>query len=62
MYQTRYLSGIVAGGQLALDENPSCVAYMAAFPIPQVIRQLNAFTLGCKVTFFLTFFLTSDRM
>jgi len=48
MYQARYLSGVVAGGQLALDANPSCVAYMAAFKNPEVLRQINSFVLGCR--------------
>ena len=31
MYQTRYLAGVIAGGQMALESNPTCIAYVAAF-------------------------------
>ncbi len=44
MYQVRYLSGIVAGLQTETDE----IGYVAAFPIDEVIRGINAFTLGVK--------------
>jgi basic membrane protein A len=44
MYQARYLSGIVAGMKTETDK----IAYVAAFPIPEVIRGINAFTLGAK--------------
>ena len=44
MYQPRYLSGIVAGH---MTENNS-IGYVAAFPIPEVVRGLNAFTLGVR--------------
>ncbi len=44
MYQARYLSGIVAGLQTDSGE----IGYVAAFPIPEVIRGINAFTLGVK--------------
>jgi len=44
MYQPRYLSGIVAG---SMTEN-NFIGYVAAFPIPEVIRGINAFTLGAK--------------
>ncbi len=42
MYQPRYLSGIVAG---KMTES-NVIGYVAAFPIPEVIRGINAFTLG----------------
>ena len=42
IYQPRYLSGIVAGEMT--DSN--VIGYVAAFPIPEVIRGINAFTLG----------------
>ncbi len=44
MYQPRYLSGLVAGA--ATETN--IVGYVAAFPIPEVIRGINAFTLGVR--------------
>jgi basic membrane protein A len=44
MYQVRYLSGIVAG----LRSETGQIGYVAAFPIPEVIRQINAFTLGAR--------------
>jgi basic membrane protein A len=44
MYQPRYLSGIVAGEMT--DNN--IIGYVAAFPIPEVIRGINAFTLGVR--------------
>jgi len=44
MYQPRYLSGIVAGAMT--EEN--LIGYVAAFPIPEVIRGINAFTLGVR--------------
>ncbi|MDR3088787.1 MAG: BMP family ABC transporter substrate-binding protein [Desulfobulbaceae bacterium] len=42
MYQARYLTGIVAGGM----SKSKILGYVAAFPIPEVIRGINAFTLG----------------
>ncbi|MTI81789.1 MAG: BMP family ABC transporter substrate-binding protein [Firmicutes bacterium] len=44
MYQARYLSGIVAGKQTEKD----LIGYVAAYPIPEVIRGINAFTLGVR--------------
>ena len=44
IYQPRYLSGIVAG---MMTENNK-IGYVAAFPIPEVVRGLNAFTLGAR--------------
>jgi len=44
IYQMRYLSGIVAGLQTETDE----IGYVAAFPISEVNRGLNAFTLGVR--------------
>jgi len=44
MYEARYLSGIVAGLKTETDK----IAYVGAFPIPEVIRGINAFTLGVK--------------
>lgn len=44
MYQSRYLSGIVAGLQTQTNE----IGYVAAFPISEVNRGINAFTLGVR--------------
>ena len=44
MYQMRYLSGIVAGMQTKTGN----IGYVAGFDIPEVIRGINAFTLGVK--------------
>ena len=44
IYQMRYLSGIVAGLQTETDE----IGYVAAFPISEVNRGINAFTLGVR--------------
>ncbi len=44
MYQARYLSGMVAGAMT----RSNTLGYVAAFPIPEVIRGINAFTLGAQ--------------
>ncbi len=44
IYQPRFLSGLVAGK--ATESNK--IGYVAAFPIPEVIRGINAFTLGVR--------------
>ncbi|HHW41523.1 MAG TPA: BMP family ABC transporter substrate-binding protein [Syntrophomonadaceae bacterium] len=44
MYQARYLSGIVAGKMTKTNK----IGYVAAFPIPEVVRGINAFTLGVR--------------
>ncbi|NNK93065.1 MAG: BMP family ABC transporter substrate-binding protein [Desulfobacterales bacterium] len=44
MYQARYLSGMVAGAMT----KSNTLGYAAAFPIPEVIRGINAFTLGAQ--------------
>jgi len=44
MYQARYLSGIVAGAMT----KSNILGYVAAFPIPEVIRGINAFALGAQ--------------
>ena len=44
MYQARYLTGIVAGAMT----KSNVIGYVAAFPIPEVIRGINAFTLGAQ--------------
>lgn len=46
MYQPRYIAGMAAGA--ATESNQ--IGYVAAFPIPEVIRGLNAFALGVKAT------------
>lgn len=42
--EPRYLSGIVAGKKTKTNK----IGYVAAFPIPEVIRGVNAFTLGVQ--------------
>ena len=42
MYQARYLAGIVA----ALESKTGELGYVASFPLPEVIRGINAFMLG----------------
>lgn len=44
IYEARYLTGIVAGKETKSD----VIGYVAAFPIPEVIRGINAFTLGVQ--------------
>lgn len=44
IYQARYLSGLVAG---SMTEN-NYIGYVAAFAIPEVIRGIDAFTLGVR--------------
>jgi basic membrane protein A and related proteins len=44
IYQPRYLSGLVAGSMTEANQ----IGYVAAFPIPEVIRGINAFTLGVR--------------
>lgn len=44
IYQMRYLCGIVAGLQTETDS----IGYVAAFPIDEVNRGINAFTLGVQ--------------
>ncbi len=44
IYQARYLSGMVAG---AMTENNN-IGYVAAYTIPEVVRGINAFTLGAQ--------------
>jgi len=45
MYQARYLSGMVAGAMT----KSNILGYVAAFPIPEVIRGINAFALGAQL-------------
>lgn len=44
MYQPRYLAGLVAGSM----SKSGNIGYVAAHPIPEVIRMINAFTLGVR--------------
>jgi basic membrane protein A len=44
IYEARYLSGIVAG----LKTESDLIGYVAAYEIPEVIRGINAFTLGVQ--------------
>lgn len=44
MYQARYLTGIVAG----LKTKSNVIGYVAAYEIPEVVRGINAFTLGVR--------------
>ena len=44
MYQARFLKGVVAGRMTQSD----IIGYVAAFPIPEVVRGINAFTLGAQ--------------
>jgi basic membrane protein A and related proteins len=44
MYEPRYLAGIAAGKMT----KKNLIGYVAAFPIPEVIRGINAFTLGVR--------------
>ena len=44
IYQPRYLSGLVAGA----TTETNIIGYVAAFPIPEVIRGINAFTIGVR--------------
>ncbi len=43
-YQARYLTGIVAGKTTKSNQ----IGYVAAFPIPECVRGINAFTLGVR--------------
>ena len=44
MYQARYLTGMTAG---AMTES-NILGYVAAYPLPELIRGINAFTLGAQ--------------
>lgn len=44
IYQARYLTGMVAGAMT----KSNILGYVAAFPIPEVIRGINAFALGAQ--------------
>lgn len=44
IYEPRFLSGIVAGSMT----KSNIIGYVGAFPIPEVVRGINAFALGVK--------------
>ncbi|MCB1969885.1 MAG: BMP family ABC transporter substrate-binding protein [Geminicoccaceae bacterium] len=44
MYEARYLAGMVAGG----STSSGIIGYVAAMPIAEVLRGINAFTLGAQ--------------
>jgi len=44
MYEPRFLSGLIAG----IMTKSNIIGYVAAHPIPEVIRGINAFALGVK--------------
>ncbi|WP_028306319.1 BMP family ABC transporter substrate-binding protein [Desulfitibacter alkalitolerans] len=44
MYEASYLSGIAAG----LKTETNILGYVGAFPVPLVVRQINAFALGAQ--------------
>ena len=44
IYQPRYLAGMVAGAMTKAN----ILGYVAAFPIPEVLRGINAYTLGAR--------------
>ena len=45
-YEGRYLAGIIAGAQ----SKTGVAGYVAAFPIPEVVMGINAFTRGMRVS------------
>tara|TARA_R110000744_G_scaffold100206_1_gene193175 strand:+ start:458 stop:1534 length:1077 start_codon:yes stop_codon:yes gene_type:complete len=46
LYQARHVQGVIAG--MMTETNKIC--YVGAFPIPEVIREINTFYLGAKTT------------
>jgi len=46
LYQMYYLNGIMAGALTKTDK----IGYVAAFPIPELVRHIDAFALGIKVS------------
>ena len=44
LYQTYYLNGLMAGAMTKTNK----IGYVAAFPIPELIRHINAFALGIR--------------
>lgn len=45
LYQVRYLSGIIAG----MESKTGVLGYVAAMPIPETHRDINAYALGMRV-------------
>ncbi len=45
-YEGRYLAGMIAGRM----SKTATLGYVAAFPIPEVLQGINAFTLGARAT------------
>lgn len=46
LYQTYYLNGLMAGALTKTNK----IGYVGAFPIPEVVRHIDAFALGIKAT------------
>ncbi|PIE61758.1 MAG: BMP family ABC transporter substrate-binding protein [Desulfobacterales bacterium] len=46
LYQIYYLNGLMAGALTKTNR----IGYVAAFPTPELIRHINAFTLGARAT------------
>lgn len=44
IYQAQYLAGVAAGMRTETDK----IGFVTTFPIPEVIRQVNAYTLGAR--------------
>ena len=44
LYQMYYLNGLMAGAMTKTDK----IGYVAAFPIPELVRHINAFAIGIK--------------
>tara|TARA_R110000851_G_scaffold5929_2_gene24077 strand:+ start:3608 stop:4681 length:1074 start_codon:yes stop_codon:yes gene_type:complete len=44
LYQARHVQGVIAGMMTKTDK----ICYIGAFPIPEVIREINTFFLGAK--------------
>ncbi len=44
MYQVKYLTGLIAGAM----SKSGTIGYVASHPIPEVIRHINAFTIGVR--------------
>lgn len=44
LYQTYYLNGLMAGALTKTNK----IGYVGAFPIPEVVRHINAFAMGIK--------------
>jgi len=49
MESMKYLAGMIAGARAAADDSTR-IGYIAPFPIPEVIRHLNAAALGMRET------------